>query len=72
VHCLTDAAGMPSFTRTTPATRDEWTQILPPLETLYIGTGKRGRPQESRQLISAQLVDISIGLVHRCAPSTRA
>jgi hypothetical protein len=52
IHSLTDGAGMPSSTRTTPATGDEGAQVLPLLDALYIRTGKRGRPRRRLQVLA--------------------
>jgi IS5 family transposase len=45
IHSLTDGAGMPLSTRTTPAHGDERAQVLPVLDTLHLRTGTRGRPR---------------------------
>jgi IS5 family transposase len=50
---LTDAAGMPLATRTTPAHGDERAQSLPLLDTLRIRTGKRGRPRKRFRVLAA-------------------
>ena len=46
IHSLTDGAGMPWSTHTTPANGDERAQVLPLLDSLHIRTGKRGRPRK--------------------------
>jgi Transposase DDE domain len=45
IHSLTDAAGMPLSTRTTPATGDERAQVIPRPDTLHVRTGTQGRPR---------------------------
>jgi transposase len=45
IHSLTDGAGMPLSTRTTPANGDKRAQVLPLLDTL-IRSGQRGRPRK--------------------------
>ncbi len=52
IHSLTDAAGMPLSTRTTPTNGDERAQIIPLLEALHIRTGKRGRPRQRLKVIA--------------------
>jgi hypothetical protein len=41
IHSLTDGAGMPLSTHTTPANGDERAQVMPLLDALHIRTGKR-------------------------------
>ena len=53
IHSLTDAAGMPLSTRTTPANGDERAQVLPLLDGLHIRTGKRGRPRKRPKIRAA-------------------
>jgi IS5 family transposase len=53
IHSLTDAAGMPLSTGTTPANGDERAQVLPLLDTLHIRTGKRGRPRKRLKVLAA-------------------
>jgi IS5 family transposase len=53
IHSLTDAAGMPLSTRTTPANSDERAQVLPLLDGLHIRTGKRGRPRKRPKILAA-------------------
>jgi IS5 family transposase len=53
IHSLTDAAGMPLSTRTTPANSDERAQVLPLLDGLRIRTGKRGRPRKRPKILAA-------------------
>jgi Transposase DDE domain len=52
IHSLTDGAGMPLSTRTTPANGDERAQVLPLLDTLHIRTGKRGRPRKRPKVLA--------------------
>jgi IS5 family transposase len=52
IHSLTDAAGMPLSTRTTPANGDERAQVLPLLDALHVRTGKRGRPRKRLKVIA--------------------
>jgi transposase len=54
---LTDAAGMPLSTGTTPAKRAERAQVLPRLDTLHIRTGKRGRPRKRLKVLAAEKGD---------------
>jgi Transposase DDE domain len=44
---------MPLSARTTPANGDERAQVLPPLDTLRIRTGKRGRPRKRLKVLAA-------------------
>jgi transposase len=53
LHSLTDAAGMPLSTGTTPANGDERAQVLPLLDTLRVRTGKRGRPRKRLKVLAA-------------------
>jgi Transposase DDE domain len=53
IHSRTDAVGMPLATRTTPANRDERAQVVPLLDTLYLYTGKRGRPRKRLKVLEA-------------------
>jgi IS5 family transposase len=53
IHSLTDAAGMPLSTRTTPANADERAQVLSRLDGLHIRTGKRGRPRKRPKILAA-------------------
>jgi IS5 family transposase len=53
IHSLTDAAGMPLSTRTTPAHGDERAQVLPLLDTLHVRTGKQGRPRKRLKVLAA-------------------
>jgi transposase len=53
IHSLTDAAGMPLATCTTPANGDERAQVIPLLDTLHIRTGKRGRPRKRLKVLAA-------------------
>ena len=52
IHSLTDAAGMPLSTRTTPANGDERAQVIPLLDALHVRTGKRGRPRKRLKVIA--------------------
>jgi hypothetical protein len=52
IHSLTDGAGMPLSTRTTPANGNERAQVLPWLDTRYIRTGKRGRPRKRLKVLA--------------------
>jgi hypothetical protein len=52
IHSLTDGAGMPLSTRTTPANRDERAQVIPLLATLHVRTGKRGRPRQRLKVLA--------------------
>jgi hypothetical protein len=54
LHRLTDAAGRPWSTRTTPATGNERAPVLPLLEALHIRTGNRGRPRQRRQVLATE------------------
>src|SRR5262245_38831323 len=53
LHSLTDAAGMPLATCTTPANGDERAQVVPLLEGLHIRTGHRGRPRPRFKVLAA-------------------
>jgi transposase len=52
IHSLTDGAGMPLSTRTTPANGNERAQVIPLLDTLHIRTGKRGRPRKRFKVLA--------------------
>jgi hypothetical protein len=52
IHSLTDGAGMPLSTRTTPANGDERAQVIPRLDTLHIRTGKRGSPRTRLKVLA--------------------
>ena len=52
IHSLTDAAGMPLSTCTTPANGDERAQVLPLLDACRIRTGKRGRPRKRPRVLA--------------------
>jgi len=52
IHPLTDAAGMPLSTRTTPASGDERAQVLPLSDACRIRTGKRGRPRKRLKVLA--------------------
>ena len=53
IHSLTDAAGLPLSTRTTPANGDVRAQVIPLLKALHIRTGKRGRPRKRLKVLAA-------------------
>jgi transposase len=53
IHSLTDAAGMPLSTRTTPANGDERAQVIPLLDALHVRTGQRGRPRKRLKVLAA-------------------
>jgi transposase len=46
LHSLTDAAGMPVSTCTTPANGDERAQVVPLLDAIKVRTGRPGRPRK--------------------------
>jgi Transposase DDE domain len=52
IHSLTDGAGMPLSTRTTPANGDERAQVMSLLDTLHIRTGKRSRPRKRLKVLA--------------------
>ena len=52
IHRLTDGAGMPLSTRTTPAQGDERAHVMPRLDTLHIRTGNRGRPRKRLKVLA--------------------
>jgi IS5 family transposase len=52
IHSLTDGAGMPLSTRTTPANGDERAPVIPLLDTLHVRTGKRGRPRKRLKVLA--------------------
>jgi hypothetical protein len=52
IHSLTDAAGMPLSTRTTPAHGDERAQVMPLLDALHVRTGTRGRPRKRFKVLA--------------------
>jgi Transposase DDE domain len=54
IHRLTDGAGMPWSTRTTPAHGDERAHVMPLLDTLHICTGKRGRPRKRLKVLAME------------------
>jgi transposase len=53
IHSVTDAAGMPLSTCTTPANGDERAQVIPLLDALHIRTGQRGRPRKRFKVLAA-------------------
>jgi IS5 family transposase len=52
IPSLTDGAGMPLSTGTTPANGDERAQVMPLLDALHIHTGKRGRPRKRLKVLA--------------------
>jgi IS5 family transposase len=52
IHSLTDAAGMPLATRTTPANGNERAQVMPLLDAVHLRTGKRGRPRKRPNVLA--------------------
>jgi hypothetical protein len=52
IHRLTDGAGMPLASCTTPAHGDERAQVLPLRDAVRFQTGKRGRPSKRLQVIA--------------------
>jgi hypothetical protein len=52
IHSLTDGAGMPLSTRTTPANGDERAQVLPLLDALHVRTGTPGRPRKRLKVVA--------------------
>ena len=65
IHSLTDAAGRPLSTRTTPANGDERAQVIPLLDTLHVRTGKRGRPRKRLEVLTADQGDDATDLRRR-------
>ena len=53
IHRLTDGAGMPLATRTTPAHGNERAQVIPRLDALRVRTGTRGRPRKRFKVVAA-------------------
>jgi IS5 family transposase len=53
IHSLTDGAGMPLSSCTTPANGDERAQVIPLLDTLQVRTGKPGRPRKRLKVLAA-------------------
>jgi IS5 family transposase len=53
IHSLTDGAGMPLSSCTTPANGDERAQVIPLLDTLHVRTGKQGRPRKRLKVLAA-------------------
>jgi IS5 family transposase len=53
IHSLTDGAGMPLSSCTTPANGDERAQVIPLLDTLHVRTGKHGRPRKRLKVLAA-------------------
>jgi IS5 family transposase len=52
IHSLTDAAGMPLASRTTPANGSERAQVMPLLDAVHLRTGKRGRPRKRPKVLA--------------------
>jgi Transposase DDE domain len=52
IHPLTDGAGMPLSTRTTPVNGDERAQVMPLRDTLHLRTGTRGRPRKRLKVLA--------------------
>ena len=52
IHSLTEAAGMPLATCTTPANGDERAQVLPLLDAVRLRTGQRGRPRKRLNVLA--------------------
>ena len=65
IHSLTDAAGMPLSTCTTPANGDERVQVLPLLDACRVHTGKRGRPRKRLKVLAADKGYDAKALRHR-------
>ena len=53
IHSLTDGAGMPLSTTTTPANGDERAQVMPLLDAIKSRTGKPGRPRKRLKVLAA-------------------
>jgi transposase len=54
IHSLTDAAGMPLATRTTPANGHERAQVRPLLDAVHLHTGTRGRPRKRPKVLATE------------------
>jgi Transposase DDE domain len=52
IHSLTEAAGVPLATCTTPANGDERAQVIPLLDAVRLRTGKRGRPRKRLNVLA--------------------
>jgi hypothetical protein len=52
IHSLTEGAGMPFSTTTTPANGDERAQVIPLLDAIQLRTGKRGRPRKRLKVLA--------------------
>jgi len=65
IHRLTDAAGRPWSTRTTPAHGDKRAHVLPLLDTLHLRTGTRGRPRQRVKVLAADKGDDAKALGQR-------
>jgi IS5 family transposase len=53
IHTLTDRAGMPWSSCTTPATGDGWAQVIPLLDALHVRAGRRGRRRKRLKVLAA-------------------
>jgi IS5 family transposase len=53
IHSLTDGAGLPLSSCTTPANGDERVQVFPLLDALHVRTGKQGRPRKRLKVLAA-------------------
>jgi hypothetical protein len=56
IHSLTEGAGMPLSTCTTPAKEDERAQLIPPLDALPIRTGRSRGPWKRLRVIEADKI----------------
>ena len=65
IHSLTDRAGMPLSTCTTPANGDERAQVIPRRDALPVRPGQRGRPRQRLQVLAADQGDEAKDLRHR-------
>ena len=52
-HRLTEGAGRPLSSCTTPANGDARAQVIPWLDTLHVRTGKQGRPRTRLKVLAA-------------------
>lgn len=57
IHSLTDGAGMPLSSCTTPANGGERAQVIPLPDTLHVRTGKQGRPRKRLKVLAADKGD---------------
>ncbi|KOR30312.1 transposase [Achromatium sp. WMS2] len=53
IHAITDAAGMPIASCTTPANWDERAQVIPLLDAVKVRIGKVGRPKKHFKVLAA-------------------